>query len=341
MRTFLLILLLVALAVVSGLSFVVAARAKGALALERECAPAALPRDVDTVVTCRFTVRNDGDAVTQDVRLNFEAAPRLRIPDRYRFFSMRRDGVDVPVGPSDLSYEFGDIAPGGQSVIELRIVIRDSQGFGARAVLTAGPEQERLVEQTFASEVTDSLDTPLAVRLRRSPDVPASLMLDISSQGADTVEVDKVEVAAGDRITMSPAPVGWTRDAASGLYVARLDGPVPGVPGLPVVPDMTVTISMTFSSDLDCAWAAPVVVVTGTRDGESVSGAVIEDEGIQLDECDFNGGQGGGGEVSITGLPAGGAGPNRDARAAPALAALAVLGLLITHHGVRLRRRAA
>jgi hypothetical protein len=328
MRTLLLIGLLLSLAVAAGLSFVVTAGAGAGLTLERECTPDVLERNVDTLVTCTFTVSNSGAATAPDVRLAFEASSD-RIPDRYRFFSYGLDGAQTPVDPGQLTYDVGDIAPGEEKVAEIGVVLRDSQGFGARTVLTAGPGRRRVLEETFRTDVVDPSGHLVYLRFEPQPVATTTVMLAIENAGDADLEDVRIEMSPGPSIDLT-GPATWTFDPASGHFVNE--------PAIAVKPGR-MYVSAAFSSPLDCAWAAPTFVVTGSAAGEPVTLALIVDDGIQLDDCDGPRGQGGGGDTGASALPSTGAGRDNDPLPSiGALSAMLVAGAIAAGAGDRLRR---
>ncbi len=110
--------------------------------LKVSCDRNSVPRGVDSLIRCTYVATNDSGQTWDDARIFFMPAADLPIPDRYFFFTYWRDGVEYAHQPTEISYAFGPIEPGGSSEIELEIIVNSRQDFGASVGLSvAGDDQ--------------------------------------------------------------------------------------------------------------------------------------------------------------------------------------------------------
>ena len=309
MRTLMVVVGLVAVALASAASFVLSAEGGGPdVVLEHRCTPPSLPADVDTLVTCTFTARNGGRDTLRDAFLGFQPSGSTPIPDSYYFFRATHDGVELEVSDGRLTYPFGDIPPDSQSTLEVQVIVRSSHAYAADAVLVAGAGQDELARITLGGDVAGNASPALGATLTPDPpfgpDAPAggvaTFTLTIESALDAGLEAVTVDITTGEGagftgpglVEASPSPRHWIiRREVSGRQ--------------------EVGLFLTFESRVPCAYTRPAVAVTAVdADGRSLTAAAIASEAVLLTGCDGAGQGGGGGEAEIAslGLPAAGAG---------------------------------
>jgi hypothetical protein len=161
-KTLLIIVVLLGVAVAAGASFVV-----GGGAQEGEAASAELgggcrarhdyiPAGEDAIIGCTFTATNTGGTSLASPEIYFVPSSAVAPPERYFFFRYMLDGVERPTTGTGTTYEFNTITPGKSSRIELEIIVRASQPFGADVLLGANGALDRM---TVANEVHEALGT--------------------------------------------------------------------------------------------------------------------------------------------------------------------------------------
>jgi hypothetical protein len=337
MRTVLLVLVMMVVALAAGLSFVLRAGAQEppAATLELACRSdrlrAAVPNGLATLVTCTATTGNTGAVPLVDAQLLFMPAANLPTPDFYYFWSEVRDGVPQQVGEAQLAYDLGDIVPGAESVVVFEIIVRSTHDYGADLVLAAQPDQHEYARVTVHGTVVDG---PSAIGLKLYHDqaagtsVPYGLVV-LNYTGAPYDAV-RVEMSPGRGVRLEGA-TEWHLANASPRLVADFE---------PLAPDSELQRAFTVvpAAGGDCVTAQPVLVVTATQ-GDQVFHAAAIDDGVVLNCSGVGGGGQDGGGTSA--LPAAGFGPprGRDGSHAggPALLAGGAGALAL---GLALRRRA-
>ncbi len=330
MRTLILVAALVALAVATGLSFVLpaAAQAAGPATLDVDCGePIVVRPAVPTLLTCTAVAGNPGADTLKGARMEFVPARGLPPPDFYLFWSKTHDGVRTTPAPSDLTYEFGDIAPGGSSTIVLEVIVESRQGFGADVALVADPNQTEYGRTTVRGAAGTGAPDPLPITLARAayPEeaTPATTYrLTIKSRQAVPYDSVSVELAPGAGVVKSS---GWT-PSGMGRVSAEFG---------PLAADAEIERDITIvPPDQECLTVQAVVVVTVVEPGATRRQPAIG-ESVPVGACAR---LDGGGDVS---LPQGGIGPAGGGRRGnlPAAAGVAAVGALCLGMGLTMRRR--
>lgn len=334
MRTLLLIVGMLLVALAAGLSFVLPAGAQsppgGEATLDATCGPPTVPAGVDSLVTCIFTVRNGGSAALENTQLEFLPDPAVSPPDRFFFFSERLDGVEHETTGNDTVYDLGDIPAGAQRVVEFRIIVRSAHDFGADVEVVAQPNQHpysnRSVEVSVGAQETD-----VRLSLKDGPKEngrPRSFfVLDLTNGAAEQIAGAEVEFEPGYRFAVMND--GWTqvpRLGGTGMY-ARHSHPVGGVDAHRV-DEVAIVLGSAAGICITPTTPAAVAMVR-LRDRTVVVAATVD-----VPRNCPGVGQGG------AGLPATGSGPS-DADGRPPLPAalLAAVGLLCLAMGATGRRR--
>ncbi|MBI5283765.1 MAG: hypothetical protein HY874_01610 [Chloroflexi bacterium] len=333
MRTLLLVIVMVLLALAAGLSFVLpaAAQREPSAELAFGCGDTVLASQETVLISCDAVARNTGTVRLSGPQLQFIPAAAVPPPDFYLFWSATHDGVRSTPGEVQLTYDFGDIEPGESSVIELEIIVRSTHDYGADVALVAEPDQHEYSRTTIRGAVTPEGAATVPATLTRvaghasPPLAEGTYRLAIINFGATPYDDVAVELSPGDGIGVEGAP-DWKPAGDAGRLVADF-GSLPG----------SATIERTFTlapASADCTEARPVLVVTTTQ-GVVVRRQPLVDDGVLLNFC-------GGGEPDPDGvtLPHGGFGPSASAgRAHWPETTLAAAGALCAAMGATARRR--
>jgi hypothetical protein len=299
-----------------------------------------VPAGVDTLLRCRAVARNQSPDTLRDVGFGFAPAGNVPPPARYWFFAARLDGVVQDTGPGDITYQMGDIPPGGERVLELDVIVRVTEPSGAVAFLS--PD---FGGSTYAQEavIIEPDDAPPDVSMRLDVSQPSgdprrySALLTVrdSQRETDTFTAD---LGIDDHVSISDAyarEVPFRGEEVWGdkfhLTTVLSDPPVPaGV-------DQSIAFEMVL--DEPCQGGTiGVVGYTHSPDGAVHRPALIVD--LPSDETCFGGG---GDDADVTTLARGGFGPLDGPRGAGDLAAaLLVAGAALLSAGaaVRATRRA-
>jgi hypothetical protein len=333
MRTVLLVVAMMLVALTAGLSFVprAGAQEQPTATLELWCRSdrlrAAIPDGVATLLTCTATTRDTGSVALVDAQLLFMPAAAAPPPDAYRFWSEVRDGVPQQVGEAQLAYDLGDIAPGGESVVVLEIVVRSTHEYGADVVLVAQPDQREYARTTFHGTVVDGAES-IGLKLYHGPAVSDSvgyglMILNFTGTPYDAVTA---ELSPGRGVRLEGVSE-WRLTSASPHLAADLG---------PLAADSVDQRAFTIvPADGGCVTAQPVLVVTATQGGQVFHAAAIDD-GVVL-TC----GVGEGGDDGVSAFPAAGSGPPLHHETGGATgAALLAGGAGAIALGLALRRRA-
>lgn len=164
MRTLLIVVMLMVVALAAGASFFVRAGAQEPQAsLDYVCDPQSVPEGVDTLLRCRVVATNTGTVPLPDVWFGFVPAPDVAIPDRYYFFAARLDGIPLDINSGQINYDLGAIPPGGERVLELDVIVRVTQPSGALAQLYSLESGYEFAQQTLIIEPSDD---PAPVEMR-------------------------------------------------------------------------------------------------------------------------------------------------------------------------------
>jgi hypothetical protein len=247
------------------------------------------------------------------------------------FWSETHDGVRSVPGEVQLTYDFGDIEPGGFSVIELEVIVRSTHDYGADAVLVAQPDQREYSRTTTRGTVTPEGGSTVPATLTRDFDIvtahmtSATYRLAIMNFGDTPYDDVTAELSPGTGIRVE-GTADWKPGGEPGRLVADF-GPLAG----------STTIERTFRlvpANADCATARPVMVVT-TSQGGIVRRQPLMDDGVLLGAC-------GGGEPDAAGvkLPNSGFGLSASGGRVPWPGTmLAVIGALCMAMGATTARR--
>lgn len=299
MRTLLLIVGMLLVALAAGLSFVLPAGAQtsaptpGAVTLDGSCDPPSVPAGVDSLITCTFTMRNGGSAPLAGAQLEFVPGSAVPPPDRYYFFSERLDGVEHETTGNDTVYDLGNVPAGAQRVVEFRIVVRSAHDFGADVEVVAQPNQHPYAER--AVRVGVGAEPPviqLQVRYegaKREPSQSAILLMDLTNGANEAILNADIEFEPGYKFAVMND--GWTpvpRLSGTGMY-ARYSHPVGGVDahrveeaaivlgsaaGICVTPDTPAAVATVYVGDRTVVVAATVDVPANCP-GDAQSGAAL------------------------------------------------------------------
>src|SRR5438067_1971328 len=101
MRTLLLVLVLVAVMLLCGASFVVRAQEAAPpepASMTSDCGamPLQVPVGIESAVTCAFTIQNTSGTPLADAHIEFSDTPAAQPPDVLFVFRVSQDGVEVP-----------------------------------------------------------------------------------------------------------------------------------------------------------------------------------------------------------------------------------------------------
>jgi len=328
MRTLVLTVMMMAVAVATGASFLVRAQGAASATLAASCEPRDRPSGVDVLLTCTFTARNTGPSTIENATLGFQPSQGLDIPDRYYFWSWRLDsGPPQPAHPGQLSYEMGDIPRGGTRLLEIEVIVRASRRSGADAVLSTGGGSDELARTKLAGEVSTAVttDVGLGLDLVAEPDRLGHYRAIITVSPISETPLDSLTVGLDQ---------DWIADGGSALatgdpsYV-RVSYPE----GLRLNAGTVNTFEFGLVAPQACTGGVVAVVAQLTQsDGSALRPAVLGF--VEYDDACY-------GDAAPTRLPAGGDGP----AAAPAsaidlLAALGVLGAALIAAGCIVRRLA-
>ncbi len=339
MRTLLMVILMMLVAVAAGLSFVLqaAAQEQASAELEFGCRSdqlrAAVVSGVPTLMTCTATARNTGSVSLAGGQLSFVPASNLPTPDAYYFWSAVHDGVPQTISETQLTYDFGDIAPGASSVIVLEIIVRSTHDYGADVVLLAQPDQREYARVAFHGSVTAA----------GPGNPPATLQLEAApvSLAPGLYQASLTVTSESEKLVFITADVGLEPDFVIPDRFRRVvDGPRNAPSPLPGrFPLTTVEIEPyappgepeVFIFDIDATGACyggPIAIVATARtlDGRLLRPALLDYVSWDGANC-------------VSGLPNGGAGP-LPARHDALLLALALLlgGARLLALGLSLRR---
>jgi hypothetical protein len=341
-RTLLLIVGMLLVALAAGLSFVLPAGAQtpaptappGSVTLDASCDPPSVPAGVDSLITCTFIIRNGSGEVLPKTRLQFQPVADVSVtPPQQRYvFSERLDGAEQEVDPNDLGFFTGGIAPGGVRTAEFRIIVRSTYDFGMDAVVLAGADQREYARRTVKVGVgvqAPSVDLSLMYEGRISATQAVSLGLRIQNRAHDAIDSADVELEPGHRFSVADAH--WKKmpiAGGSGLYL-RYAGSIGTIaPGY--ISEDPISIQTAAGA---CLTPHPAVVASVHLGGRTLVLAALAD--VPPPACNN-------GEQAGAGLPATGSGPS-DAGGRPPLPAalLVAVGLLCLAMGAtgRCRRR--
>ncbi len=333
MRTLLLVVVMVLLALAAGLSFVLpaAAQREPSAELAFGCGDTVLASQETVLISCDAVARNTGTIRLSGPQLQFIPAAAVPPPDFYLFWSATHDGVRSIPGEVQLTYDFGDIEPGASSVIELEIILRSTHDYGADVALVAEPGMREYGRTTIRGTVTPEGGATVPALLTREDDrrapplTDATYRLAVMNFGDTPYDDVSAELSPGTGVNAVGAP-DWKPAGDAGRLVADF-GSLPG----------SATIERTFTlapANRDCTEARPVLVVTTTQGG-AVRRQPLVDDGVLLNFC-------GGGEPDPGGvtLPHGGFGPSASAgRAHWPETTLAAAGALCAAMGAATARR--
>ena len=331
MRTLLLLLAMGLLAVASGLSFVVraAAQAPGSAEMEFGCGPGPdVASGEPTLLTCTAVARNTGSTTLAGAQLEFLPAANVAPPDLYLFWSESHDGVRSVPGQAQLTYDFGDIAPGASSTIVLEIIVRSRHDFGADVALVAQPDQRAYSRTPIRGTVTAEGGATIPLTLIRdfvvtAPMTSAAYRLAIMNFGDTPYDGVTAELSPGTNVILKSDD--WEASGLPGRLTANF-GPLAGNS------DIRRVLSIVAAPGA-CATAAPALVVTAVQRGITRRQPVVDD-GVLLGFC-------GGGEAGVGALPYGGSGPSGSSagRLRVTAAAMAAIGALCVAMGATTRHR--
>jgi len=212
MRTLLLVLLLLLLALAAGLGLALPAGAQatpgGGVSLNVACDPTEVPAGVESLVECNIVARNEGAATLAVARIAFTPpSAAVPLPDRYYFFSVQVDGAERDTsGGGGTVYEVGDIAPGVERVVTVRVIVRSAGDFGADVVLVTGAEGRDLARSAVNIAVRGEappVDVKLLDEGRVSSTGAISLGIQMHNRSQDAIDSSDVEFAPGGRVTAS------------------------------------------------------------------------------------------------------------------------------------------
>ena len=238
--------------------------------LEVACDRDSVARGVDSLLTCTYTATNDGPAAWPEAQIFFQPAAGVAIPDRYFFFSYKKEGVAEDHGPFQTNYSFGRIEPGESATIELEIIVNSNQDFGADVVLVPRAGEPPVDRHSSSFTVIDDEATlPLfygSLVTFYEPPVDgvtpsvASMVFTIANRTDVTVDQISVDVFAPD--------YGVTAgiDAPTRVNDTHITGTLPAM-----APGEINAHSLRIETRGQCVDATPAVVVRARSfDGETV-----------------------------------------------------------------------
>lgn len=330
-------MILMSLALLGGLVLpAAAAQATGSATLIGSCEPPPpIVTGFDTLLQCRFRATNMGAAPIVGAQLGFVPSNAAPPPGRYYFFSARLvGGSQTKIGSGNTIFDLGDIPPNQTATLDVEIIVRSSQPYGADVVLLAQPSQRQFAQITLTNSVGGVAPAP-ALKVEIGPltslggsfdqsDGPpyqrAPLALSIINEETAAVRDLDVEVAFGSGVAFQPSgPDGWTLDPASGHLSLRIAELAAGERRGLVLPLGAST----------CAAADAAVVVT--YEGRHTAAL---DDGSMLGTCDS--------VDAPSGLARGGFGPAPGGSGGEEAIGIALLaaGVIALGAGVTMRRRA-
>jgi hypothetical protein len=300
--------------------------------LEVACDRDTVPRGVDSLLTCTYTATNQGPVAWSEAQIFFQPASGVTIPDRYFFFSYKREGVAEAHGPYDTNYRFGRVEPGESRTVELQIIVNSSQDFGAAVVLVPEAGRQPVDTHLSAYAVTDD---PAAI-----PGFHGSLVANV--QGPVDTNTPSVASFVLTIVNQTGADIeGLTADVfapdfgvTSGIESPTRESPNHVVAALPgIAAGRTMVRTLTIETRGECVDAAPAITVRSNDPaGSPIAPMLLHPFGgtsVTLN-C----------PVDAATLPAGGSGsPGRSALVELA-AGLAAIGALALAGGVLARPRA-
>jgi hypothetical protein len=332
MRTLLLVILMTLVAMASGLSFVVRAAAQAPPSAEMEfgCGggPLMIASQELVLVACKAVATNTGQVTLVNPQLEFVPAATLPPPDLYLFWSETHDGVRSAPGEGQLTYDFGDIAAGGLSMIVLEIIVRSTHDFGADVALVGQPDQREYGRVTVLGSVTSGGGPAIPASLTRefesaTPNMPsASYSLKITNAASVPYDDVSVELAPGIGVGASGA-IDWKGGGEPGRFVADF-----GTLGGSATIDRSFRLAPEHG---ECETADPAVVITA-RQGGIVRRQPLIDEAASVGPCTT---------LGVGALPQGGSGPSGNGRGglSGTAAGVAATGMLLFAMGATMRRR--
>jgi len=331
MRTLLLVVLMMVMALASGLSFVLhaAAQAPASAELTVDCGDQlAVASATPTLVTCAAVARNTGSTTVADAKLELKTAIFVQGPDRYfSFWSETHDGVRSIPDKSQFMFDFGDIPSGASSKIVFEIIAQSTEDFGVDFLLVSEPDHHPYGHAAVRCTVDVSLAPAAAITLVRDYEVTptttsASYRLAIMNRGETPYERVTAELSPGTDVLITSD--AWQATALPGRMTADF-GALAGYSSIR-------QLSAIAAVPRTCSTADPELVVTLVEGGVTRRQPVLGDEQL-VGDC----------PSQVTGsasLPRGGSGPSgRDARVAIRPAALAVVGALCLGMGLTMRWR--
>jgi hypothetical protein len=279
MRTLVVVIALVGLALAAGGSFVVRAQdGSTAATLEGGCEPTTLPYAVPTLVHCRVTARNSGDTAIENAR-TLVLPTSGTLPDAYYFFRASRDGIGQPVGNGQIEYDYGDLAPGASRTLTVDVIVVATHGYQAQALLLDGDTGGVLTSVAVGADVTSAappapVDIELSRDVTRSGQAPAFTLVVRNTTDSPVRDVS-IDLAPGSDVALRGTP-GWTASDAPGheqYHIGELRA------------DDASAQRLTFARDGACPVAYPAVVVMGESDSGAFESAAISVGWAPLGAC--------------------------------------------------------
>ena len=338
-RTILVIAILGWLLLAASATFVPGVWSAPAGRLDVTCDRDSVPRGADSLLRCTYTATNTSATAWDEPQIFFQPAASVAIPDRYFFFTYRKEGVEERHEPFQTNYAFGRIEPGASSEIELEIIVNSQHDFGAEVALSVTGDNDFTDRKLSYFRVTDN-------EADRFPPLYGSVVrFSRDEAGTVTPSVAEFLLVLQNSLDAELAPVSVEVFAPDYGVTSGLDNPVRRSPSaiggfierIPARSGVSRTVRVETRGA--CAYAQPAMVARSQPPGgEPVFAAMLPPVEAVLLNCD----------VSGLGLPTAGTGvvpPMPPLRPFPLAlgasgAVLALLGIGRLSRAVRLLARA-
>jgi hypothetical protein len=306
MRALIIGLKLSALVLVAVTVFAGRADAQGsAVSLDVACDQASILGARDTVVHCRFTIRNGGPTPIRDAQLAFQPSNAGSLPDAYFFFREWIDDAEQPSPGVATIFDAGDIAPATQRVLRFDVIVRSAQSFTVDAAVLGAPNQREFarattvtsVDRSFSPQPARSAELLIVPKAIGEPTDTVQYRLRISNESDQELRnvVVEIEGATGALLTSRDFLAPPERHGPNEPLMTRLPN---------VAPQRFVETLLTFEAPEPCSYVSPAAVVLADAVGggpQGVTLAAVAVEGYSLNCVGEGGGE--------YGLPVSGSGP--------------------------------
>ncbi|MCH8900699.1 MAG: hypothetical protein IIC88_00185 [Chloroflexi bacterium] len=295
------------------------ASAQPALTITGGCTPDSVRPGEPALITCTVSITNEGTETATNLVGNLGPSSSCNLPSPLpTFIDRTHNGELVSTAPLDLSFDFGDLAPGATFETVSRLIVsssgtglvggqvsvssRDDPGVSASGETcwtvsadAAAPPTNLRVTKTLLSELVFPEPIPVpppeplspngevvAVPLPPPPGLEQAeyeiVVTNVS--GADMTDVTVLDVQTGDAVLLSAAPPPSGTDEA-GRPTWDAGTLAPGG-------EFRIVASFGPSADDSCAYADDVVVVSATpAGGQAEDYVALADFGVNVGPCEF------------------------------------------------------